>query len=286
MSSSANLALGTKSIRSRADLEDYVYNFNANNKAAYTAYYAKNAVFKFSSFPDRTLDEFLTWVDQIHSCMRETLNLKKVVFGQDAVATEMHTQFRGINDFETDNLDGRWGPVWPGNGPLVRMFVWYTLDKNGHIVELAEDASLMKEASRHVIRSRENLDHYLNAFNTNDFDTFPRYYTDDVTIVLDGKQTLKGKDTVVNFFRNAREKINEEVNIRSAILDQGGVALKSDIKFTAIVNIEDILHFGTGVRKGGGYEVQFLIYYELTPEGKIHYITAASSGPVKIFNPA
>ncbi|KAH7237945.1 hypothetical protein B0J15DRAFT_529384 [Fusarium solani] len=285
MGSTADLPLATKAIRSRADLEDYVYNFNANNKAEYAAYYSKDTVFKFSTFPDRTLDEFLAWVDQIHSCMRETLVLKKVVFSQEAVATEMHTQFRGINGFETDNLDGRWGPVWPDNGPLVRMFVWYTLDKDGHIIELAEDASVMKEASRHTIRTRGDLGHYLRSFNTNDFDTFPRYYTPDVTVILDGKETLTGKDEVVKFFRNAREKIHEEVNVQSIILDKDGVAIKSDIKFTAIANIEDILHFGSGVRKGGGYRVQFLIYYELTPQGKIHHITAASCGQAKIFNP-
>ena len=170
--------------------------------------------------------------------MRETLVLKKVVFSQDAVATEMHTQFRGINDFETDNLDGRWGPVWPGDGPLVRMFVWYTLDKDGHIIEVAEDASLMKAASRHVIRTRGDLDHYLSSFNTNDFDTFPRYYAPDVTIILDGKHTLNGKDEVVNFFRNAREKVLEEVNLQSILLNKDGIAIKSEIKFTAIENIE------------------------------------------------
>ncbi|EEU33651.1 uncharacterized protein NECHADRAFT_89280 [Fusarium vanettenii 77-13-4] len=250
MGSTTDLPLATKAIRSRADLEDYVYNFNANNKAEYAAYYSKD-----------------TMVDQIHSCMRETLVLKKVVFSQEAVATEIHTQFRGINGFETDNLDGRWGPVWPDNGPLVRMFVWYTLDKDGHIIELAEDASVMKEASRHTIRTRGDLDHYLRSFNTNDFDTFPRYYTPDVTVILDGKETLTGKDEVVKFFRNAREKIHEE-HWTTADRDQ-----------------KDILHFGSGVRKGGGYRVQFLIYYELTPEGKIHHITAASCGQAKIFNP-
>lgn len=44
MSSSQGLRLGTKSLRNRADLDDYVYHFNANNKAEYTAYYSKDAV--------------------------------------------------------------------------------------------------------------------------------------------------------------------------------------------------------------------------------------------------
>ncbi|KAF4962115.1 hypothetical protein FSARC_9775 [Fusarium sarcochroum] len=286
MSSSQGLRLGTKSIRNRADLDDYVYHFNANDKAEYTAYYSKDAVFRLSGFPDRSTDEFLSWVDEIHAGMRETLDLKRVVFGQDIVVTEMHTQFRGINGYETDNLAGRWGQVWPGNGPLVKMFVWYTLDKDGHIIQLTEDAYLEKEASRDVIRTHEDFKLYLNAFNTNDFDTFPRYYTSDVTIILDGKQTLHGREEATSFFRNARSQVNEDVNVQSIVLDNTGIALKSYIKFTAIANIEDILNFGSGVRKGGGYEAHFLIHYELTPEGKIHYITAAQSGTVKIFNPS
>jgi hypothetical protein len=44
MSSSPDLRIGTKSIRNRADLDDYVYHFNANDKAEYTAYYSKDAV--------------------------------------------------------------------------------------------------------------------------------------------------------------------------------------------------------------------------------------------------
>jgi len=177
-------------------------------------------------------------VDEIHAGMRETLELKRVVFGQDIVVTEMHTQFRGINGYETDNLAGRWGPVWPGNGPLVKMFVWYTLDKDGHIIQLTEDAYLEKEASRGVIRTHEDFKLYLNAFNTNDFDTFPRYYTSDVTIILDGKQTLHGKDEAVSFFRNARNQLNEDVAVQSIVLDKTGIALKSYIKFTAVANIE------------------------------------------------
>ncbi|KAH7202930.1 hypothetical protein IWW34DRAFT_759354 [Fusarium oxysporum f. sp. albedinis] len=285
MAISTCLRIGTKSIRSKADLEDYVRHFNRDDKAEYTAYYAKDAVFRFSGFPDRSLDEFMAWADQIHAGMRETLNIQRIVFSPDVVVAELHTEFRGINGYETDNLAGRWGPVWEGNGPLVKMFIWYHLDKDGHICLLTEDAYVIKEASRDVIRSRDDMDKYLNAFNTNDFDVFPRYYAQDVVISLDSKQTLEGKDEVVSFFRNVRNNILEEVDIQSIILDQNAVAIKSNIKFTAIVNIEDILQFGSGVRKGGGYETQFLIYYELNTEGKIHKITAAHSAPVKIFNP-
>ncbi|KAF5971622.1 hypothetical protein FBULB1_9133 [Fusarium bulbicola] len=166
------------------------------------------------------------------------------------------------------------------------MFVWYTLDKDGHIIQVTEDSYVEREATRDVIRTHEDFKLYLNAFNSNDFDTFPRYYSSDITINLDGKQTLHGKDEAVGFFRNARNQVNEDVTIQSMVLDKSGIALKSFIKFTAVETIEDILNFGSGVRKGGGYEAHFLIHYELTPEGKIHYITAAQSGTVKIFNPS
>jgi hypothetical protein len=44
MGYSANLPTGTKSIRSQADVEDYIANLNADNTAGYTAYYSKDAV--------------------------------------------------------------------------------------------------------------------------------------------------------------------------------------------------------------------------------------------------
>ncbi|SPJ89664.1 uncharacterized protein FTOL_13025 [Fusarium torulosum] len=285
MTTSTPLRLGTKSIRSKADLEEYVRHFNRDDKVEYTAYYAKDAVFRFSGFPDRTVEEFMVWADQIHAGMRETLNIDKVVFSPDLVVTELHTQFRGINGYETDNLAGRWGPVWEGNGPLVKMFVWYHLDKDGHVCLLSEDAYVMKEATRDVIRSRDDMNQYVDAFNANNFDVFPRYYTPDIIISLDSKQVLQGKDEAVSFFRNTRDNIREEVDIQSITLDENAVAVKSNIKFTAIANIEDILQFGSGVRKGGGYEAEFLTYYELNPQGKIFKITAAHCGPVKIFNP-
>jgi hypothetical protein len=39
------------------------------------------------------------------------------------------------------------GPVWPGHGPLVKAYVWYTLNKNGHIIKATEDAYLIKAAT-------------------------------------------------------------------------------------------------------------------------------------------
>jgi hypothetical protein len=49
MTTSTPLRLGTKSIRSTADLEEYVRHFNRNDKVEYTAYYAKDAVVSAAS---------------------------------------------------------------------------------------------------------------------------------------------------------------------------------------------------------------------------------------------
>jgi hypothetical protein len=44
----ADLLIGTKSIRSRSDVEDYFIQFNAGNICGYTAYYSKDIVVSVS----------------------------------------------------------------------------------------------------------------------------------------------------------------------------------------------------------------------------------------------
>jgi hypothetical protein len=54
MAISTDLRIGTKSIRTKADFEDYVRQFNRDNKAEYTAFYAKDAVVSEASHHCRT----------------------------------------------------------------------------------------------------------------------------------------------------------------------------------------------------------------------------------------
>lgn len=60
MTTSAPLRLGTKSIRSKADLEEYVRHFNRDDKVEYTAYYAKDAVVSTASYDTIFQYSFLT----------------------------------------------------------------------------------------------------------------------------------------------------------------------------------------------------------------------------------
>ncbi|KAJ5904877.1 uncharacterized protein N7473_001793 [Penicillium subrubescens] len=140
----------TKSIRSVSDLENYLEGLNTNDPLAFTPYYAPDAIFKWSGQPDRSINEFLDWVLDVHIAVTEKLSLRKAIFNGDGtvIAAEVTMQFQGNGNFETDNFVGKWGPVWPGNGPLVRAYVWYTLDKDGHIIEAIEDAHLLKAATR------------------------------------------------------------------------------------------------------------------------------------------
>lgn len=97
--------------------------------------------FKWSGNPDRTAAEFVTWVEQVHTVVHEKLTLQKAIFNTEGteIAAVINIQFRGKDNVRIENFGERFGPVWPGHGPLVRAYVWYTLDKDGHIVEAIED---------------------------------------------------------------------------------------------------------------------------------------------------
>ncbi|KAJ6009619.1 hypothetical protein N7499_004984 [Penicillium canescens] len=144
----AALPFGTKSIRNLSDIEDYLEGLNTNDPRAFTPYYSKDAIFKWSGQPEKTVHEFLDWVMNVHVSVTEELSLCKAIFNRDGtvIAAEITMQFRGNGNFQTDNFVGKWGPVWPGHGPLVKAYVWYTLTTDGHIIEAIEDAYLMKAA--------------------------------------------------------------------------------------------------------------------------------------------
>ncbi|GME28680.1 putative hydrolase family protein [Neofusicoccum parvum] len=143
------LAVATKSMRTLADFEDYIAAFNADDFPGYCAYYAKDVFMNIGSLSEKTLQGYLEWIKPMRVGVSETLNPQRVAFDRDGscVVARVHTKFRGREGFRTDNFAGKWGPVYPGEGPLVLMTVWYMLDKEGHIIELAADSSLMEKAT-------------------------------------------------------------------------------------------------------------------------------------------
>ncbi|KAG2419173.1 hypothetical protein HFD88_002279 [Aspergillus terreus] len=145
----APLPFGTKSMRTLSDIEDYLEALNTNEPCAFAPYYSADAVFKWSGQPERNVHEFLDWVLTVHNSVTEKLSLRKAIFNRTGtvIAAEITMQFRGNVNFQTDNFVGKWGPVWPGHGPLVKAYVWYTLNKDGHIIEATEDAYLIEAAT-------------------------------------------------------------------------------------------------------------------------------------------
>ncbi|KAH6685497.1 hypothetical protein F5X68DRAFT_210244 [Plectosphaerella plurivora] len=141
MAKPLNLPFGTKSLRSTADIENYLDNLSNDRPLQFTPYYSPNATFKWSGNPDRTTTEFVTWVEQVHTVVDEKLMLQKAIFNAEGtkIAAVINIQFRGKENVRIDNFGERFGPVWPGHGPLVRAYVWYNLDKDGHILEAVED---------------------------------------------------------------------------------------------------------------------------------------------------
>jgi len=101
---------------------------------------------------------------------------------------------------------------------------------------------------------------YVAAFNRNDFDGFGRYYADDIEFV--GRAaTLRGRDELLNFYRQVKSRLRETIVIQDIVV--GKRALVADL-ITELHPLEDWLDFPTGpLHKGQTRRSQNFIWYDL-----------------------
>lgn len=90
-----------------------------------------------------------------------------------------------------------------------------------------------------AIRSREDFDKYLAAFNSSDFDSYSGYYASNAVMGL-GNFVIRGRDDIMRFFRDSRQRISEHIDPVNVIITPGAVAVTAIITFTALVNLEEV----------------------------------------------
>lgn len=89
------------------------------------------------------------------------------------------------------------------------------------------------------VRTREDLDRYIVAFNTNDYDTYASFYSSDVEMNL-GATVVKGKDEIIKWFKEARKRILEYLEVEHVFIGEKAVALTEDITFTALIDFDEV----------------------------------------------
>jgi len=115
---------------------------------------------------------------------------------------------------------------------------------------------------------------YTRAFSNADFDSFSRFYTDDVRCELPSA-VLERREGIVGFYREMFKTVRESLTLHQLIADDAGLAADVTSQFTAI---EDAPHFVVAALKKGEFvRVRVFVYYTLR-DGKIASIRVARAG--------
>lgn len=94
---------------------------------------------------------------------------------------------------------------------------------------------------------RSWFEHYLVAFNRNDFDGFGAYYADDVEFHGQAA-TLRGRNAVLEFYRGVKARLDETIDLLA--FTGGPDMIAAEIR-TTLVAREDWPDFPTGQLRAG-----------------------------------
>ena len=220
------------------------------------------------------MQEFLDWA---HDGILETMRPKVVMEDGDHIFAEIDMDFTATRD----RPDFQFGALKTGEYLTVKFFVQYTL-RDGKVAYLKsmtwppnEGVSKPEFRLGGSLEQRQAFFAYTRAFSNADFETFPRYYTDDVFLDLGSVPPIHGRDGIVGFYRPMFDKVREHLTVNEVRMDDASIYLDATSRFTAI---EDAPDFVVGALKKGDYiEVRVLVSYELR-DGLISSIRVKRGG--------
>jgi len=102
---------------------------------------------------------------------------------------------------------------------------------------------------------------YIACFNRDDYAGFGKYYADDVLLELGRKKQLRGRQAILDFYREVKARIRETLQIRNVICDEQGLAAEIATEFYAL---EDWPEFIAGpVKKGESIHIVSFVHYRI-----------------------
>ncbi len=87
--------------------------------------------------------------------------------------------------------------------------------------------------------TREDFQHYLDAFNRDDFDGFSSFYAEDVDFNLGDRKRIVGRQGIVDFYRVVKQHIHEDLRINDIAIAPDGIGLHVYTKFTTFKDWPD-----------------------------------------------
>ena len=220
------------------------------------------------------MQEFLDWA---HDGILETMRPKVMIEDGEHIFAEIDMDFTATRD----RPDFQFGALKTGEFLTVKFFVQYTL-RDGKVAYLKSmtwppETGVSKPEFRlgGSLEQRQAFFAYTRAFSAADFDTFPRYYTDDVLLELGSVPPIHGREGIVGFYRPMFAKVREHLTIHSVELSDDAIRLDATSRFLAI---EDAPDFVVGALSKGDYiDVRVIVSYELR-DGLISSIRVKRGG--------
>src|SRR6185437_5404103 len=220
--------------------------------------------------------ELLHWA---HDGVREIIRAQTVLQDENHLFAEIDMDFRASRA----RPDFPFGALAPGDIRTVKFFVLYRL-RDGKVAHLKAatwppEVGVTKATPRlgGSLEQRQAFMEYTRAFSNAEFERFSQYYTDDVICTLTAGIVLRGRDGIVEFYREMFKRVREKLTLHHLIADDTGLAADITSQFTAIEDAPDFVV--APLKKGELVRVPVFVHYELR-DGKISRISVARSGEV------
>ena len=208
--------------------------------------------------------ELLAFLKAAHDGVREVMRPQQVLSDEGLLFAEVDMDFHASKVRD----DFIFGAMRPGDLITVKFFVTYALDGEGKIKRLQ---SMVWPPERGVSKLPRLGAHpsqiaayhaYASAFSAAEFDSFTRYYTDDVVLHLTSSAgDITGRQGIVDFYRPMFESVRETVIVEHLDASDERIAVDAISRFTAIRDAPD---FVVGpLRQGEWVEVPVRVVYSL-----------------------
>ena len=256
---------------------NYIKLFNTGDDAALVErYFADDIVFSGGSREMRgksALLEFLNWAhDGVREVIREQIFMRK----DNTVFAEVDMDFHASKE----RPEFPFGHLHPGDLVTVKFFVTYQL-RDEKIVRLK---SMTWPPEQGVTKAPRLGGHasqiaafgaYSAAFSNADFERFPKFYTDDVTLELGSIPTIKGRQGIIDFYKPMFARVRERITVHKVLADDTAISLDATTRFTAVEEAPDFV-VGS-LHKGEYIEGRVFVHYALR-DGLISSIRVGRAG--------
>ena len=122
--------------------------------------------------------------------------------------------------------------------------------------------------------NKQEFTEYTRAFSNGDYETYSRFYAEDVVLELTSAGEVRGRQAIVDFYRAMNQSVREILTVNQVVADADGIAADLAMEFHAIADAPDFVV--APMKKGEVIKGGVFVFYTLK-DGKIARIKTARS---------